>query len=56
VRGVVPKRIRVDIASEFISKALDEWVYDNQVTLDFSRPRKPADNPYIESFNDSMCA
>ena len=36
------------------SKALDHWAYDNNVTLDFSRPGKPTDNPYIESFNGSF--
>jgi len=30
------------------------WAYDNGVTLDFSRPGKPTDNPYIESFNGSF--
>ena len=30
------------------------WAYDNQVTLDFSRPGKPTDNPFIESFNGSF--
>lgn len=49
-----PDRIQVDNGSEFISKALDRWAYDNQVTLDFSRPGKPTDNPYIESFNGSF--
>jgi putative transposase len=37
-----------------MSKALDKWAYDNQVTLDFSRPGKPTDNPFIESFNGSF--
>ena len=45
--GAVPQRIQVDNGSEFISKVLDRWAYDNKVTLDFSRPRKPTDNPYI---------
>jgi transposase InsO family protein len=36
---------------EFISKALDEWAYRKGVKLDFSRPGKPTDNAYIESFN-----
>ena len=44
----VPDRIQVDNGGEFISKALDKWAYDNKVTLDFSRPGKPTDNPYIE--------
>ena len=28
--------------------------YENKVTLDFSRPGKPTDNPFIESFNGSF--
>jgi putative transposase len=44
----LPERIQVDNGSEFISKALDKWAYDNKVTLDFSRPGKPTDNAYIE--------
>lgn len=52
--GHVPERIQVDNGSEFISKALDRWAYDHAVTLDFSRPGKPTDNPYIESFNGSF--
>jgi hypothetical protein len=39
---------------EFISKALDLWAYQARVTLDFSRPGKPTDNAYIESFNGSF--
>jgi len=46
----VPERIQVDNGTEFISKALDLWAYENNVTLDYSRPGKPTDNPYIESF------
>ena len=46
-----PKMIRVDNGSEFISRDLDLWAYVNDVTLDFSRPGKPTDNAYIESFN-----
>ncbi|OSZ43571.1 transposase [Alcaligenes faecalis] len=49
-----PKRIQVDNGSEFISHALDHWAYENDVTLDFSRPGKPTDNPFIESFNGSF--
>ncbi|CAL1125064.1 unnamed protein product [Cladocopium goreaui] len=46
-----PKSIRVDNGPEFISKSLDWWAYFNEVKLDFSRPGKPTDNAYIESFN-----
>jgi putative transposase len=51
---IIPDRIQVDNGSEFISKALDKWAYENNVTLDFSRPGKPTDNPFIESFNGSF--
>lgn len=52
--GQTPERIQVDNGSEFISKALDRWAYEHAVTLDFSRPGKPTDNAYIESFNGSL--
>ena len=47
----LPKTIRVDNGPEFISKAMDQWAYWNKVELDFSRPGKPTDNAFIESFN-----
>lgn len=46
-----PQRIQVDNGPEFISKDLDLWAYWNRVKLDFSRPGKPTDNAFIESFN-----
>lgn len=46
-----PRTIRVDKGPEFISTTLDRWAYQNGVTLDFSRPRKPTDNAFVESFN-----
>ena len=51
-----PETIFVDNGSEFISKSLDLWAYWNGVKLDFSRPGKPTDNPYIESFHDKLRA
>lgn len=53
LRGT-PQRIQVDNGSEFISLALDQWAYEQSVMLDFSRPGKPTDNPFIESFNGSL--
>lgn len=50
----LPKRIKVDVVSEFISKISDKWAYKNNVELDFSRLGKPADNPFIENFNGSF--
>ncbi len=49
-----PKRIKIDNGSEFISKVLDKWVCENNIELDISRPAKPTDNPFIESFNGSF--
>ena len=51
-----PKTIRVDQGSEFISRDLDLWAYQRGVTLDFSRPGKPTDNAFIESFNGKFRA
>ena len=53
-RGRIAQRIQVDNGSEFISKVLDKWAYEHGVQLDFSRPGKPTDNPFIESFNGSF--
>lgn len=53
-RRIIPKRLQVDNGSEFASKELDRWAYENNVILDFSRPGKPTDNPFIESFNGSF--
>ena len=49
-----PKRIYCDNGSEFAGRLVDLWAYANQVTLEFSRPGKPTDNAYIESFNGSL--
>lgn len=51
-----PRAIRVDQGSEFISRDLDLWAYHKGVTLDFSRPGKPTDNAFIESFNGKFRA
>ena len=31
-----------------------KWAYENNVILDFSRPGKPTDNAFIESFDGSF--
>jgi len=46
-----PARIAIDNGPEFISKALDAWAYRHGVWLEFSRPGKPTDNAFAESFN-----
>lgn len=52
-RGL-PTTIACDNGTEFTSKALDQWAYTQHVHLDFSRPGKPTDNAFIESFNASV--
>ena len=55
IRGS-PKTIRLDNGPEFIGKALDLWAWRNGVTLDVSRPGKPTDHAFIESFDGSFRA
>ncbi len=49
-----PKSITVDNGTEFASKAMDLWAYNNGVHLDFIRPGRPVENGYIESFNGKL--
>lgn len=49
-----PKVIKVDNGPEFISKELDLWAYSHNVKLYYSRPGKPTDNAFIESFNSKV--
>ena len=53
VRGI-PRSIRCDNGPEFVSKVLDRWAYENRVSVDFSRPGKPTDNAFAESFIGSL--
>jgi putative transposase len=53
VQGL-PEIIHCDNGSEFISHAVDEWAHRHGVKLDFNRPDKPTDNPFIESFNGKL--
>ena len=40
--------------SEFSGRLVDLWAYANGVVMEFSRPGRPTDNAYIESFNRSF--
>jgi putative transposase len=50
VRGL-PENIVVDNGPEFVSNAMDAWVYERGIKLQFIRPGRPVDNAYMESFN-----
>ena len=47
--GNYPKIIRVDQGTEFTSRAMLDWAYSHNITLEFTKVRKP--NQVIESFN-----
>lgn len=49
-----PKTVFVDNGSEFTGRLMDMWAYHHGVRLDFSRPGKPTDNSYVETFNGSL--
>ena len=50
----LPRSITVDHGTEFYSRALDQWAWENGVSLDFIRPGKPTDNGPCESFNGRL--
>ena len=45
-----------DNGSEFSNQAMDLWAYQNGVRIAFSRPGKPTDNAFVESFNATFRA
>ena len=47
-------RVFVDNGSEFSGRLFDLWAYHHGVQVDFSRPGKPTDNCFIETFNGSL--
>jgi len=49
-RGL-PSVIQVDNGTEFTSRAVDQWAYQNHVALHFIERGKPTQNAFIESFN-----
>jgi putative transposase len=52
--GRTPKLLFCDNGSEFSGQAMDLWAYQNGVKIDFSRPGKPTDNAFVESFNGTF--
>jgi putative transposase len=53
-RRGAPVRVFMDNGSEFSGRLMDLWAYHHHVRLDFSRPGKPTDNAFIESFNGTL--
>lgn len=51
-----PRFLFCDNGSEFTSQSMDLWAYQRKVQIDFSRPGKPTDNAYVESFNGTLRA
>jgi len=49
-----PKYLFVDNGTEFSGRLLDLWAYHWKARIDFSRPGKPTDNCYVETFNGSL--
>jgi len=49
-----PRYLFVDNGGEFSGRLLDLWAYHHKVRIDFSRPGKPVDNCFVESFNGSL--
>ena len=40
--------------AKFTGQMMDLWAYRNGVKIDFSRPGKPTDNAFCESFNGTF--
>jgi len=53
-RRGAPVRVFVDNGSEFAGRLFDLWAYHHRVRIHFSRPGKPTDNCFIETFNGSL--
>jgi putative transposase len=53
-RRGAPVRIFVDNGSEFSARLFDLWAYHQEAQIDFSRPGKPTDNCFVETFNGSF--
>jgi len=49
-RGL-PRQIRSDNGSEFVSRAVDQWSYEQRLPWQTIQPGRPMENSYVESFN-----
>ena len=53
LRGA-PKYLFADNGAEFTGQLVDLWAYHHGTRIDFSRPDKPTDNAFIETFNGTL--
>ena len=53
-RRGAPKYLFADNGAEFTGQLVDLWAYHHGTRIDFSRPGKPTDNAFIETFNGSL--
>jgi len=49
-RGL-PRQIRSDNGAEFLSRAVDQWAFEQGLQWHTIQPGRPMENSYIESFN-----
>ena len=50
MRGL-PRQIRSDNGPEFVSRAVDQWAYEQGLQWHTIQPGRPMENAYVESFN-----
>ncbi len=48
------KYLFADNGAEFTGQLVDLWAYHHGVRMGFSRPGRPTDNAFIETFNGSL--
>jgi putative transposase len=49
-----PENIRVDNGPEFTSGMFQSWASERNIQVEYTRPGKPTDNAFIESFNGKL--
>jgi putative transposase len=49
-----PKHVRSDNGPEFIAKAIQDWLSDQQIKTLYIKPGSPWEQAYIESFHDKL--
>ena len=54
LQGRLPRSLRTDNGPEFTCRALEAWARKHGVGMEHSRPGKPTDNGFVESFNGKL--